>query len=307
MNDAPQRPNPRRDSALGEPRFSPAGASRRAREPALGPESGSECRPMRDPYVDLAPLYDLMTADPGIRALYREFRRALSTAAAARRLRLGVVVDLACGTGNTAVPWARSPGRTVVGVDVSEAMLRVAREKSSSVRWVRQDLADLSLDVTADAATCHFDALNHVLDAAQLQRVFARTARHLRPGGLFVFDLTTRFWLEWLATSEKHFRAGPNVFMAYNAFDRETGIATFRQLWFVKKGPLYERFLVTVKERSFEDAPIRRMLRAAGLRLEEVRVVSRLKGRPIRKLYVAVRTAGPAEARKGINGAGDEG
>lgn len=282
-----------------EPRFSPEREPGRVRREARGPGSGSEYRAMSDPYAELAPLYDLMTADPGIRALYREFRRSLATAAAARRLRLDVIVDLACGTGNTAVPWARSRRRTVVGVDVSEAMLRLARTKSASVRWVRQDLADLALDVTADAATCHFDALNHVLDSPRLQRIFTRTARHLRPGGLFVFDLTTRHWLEWLATSEKHFRAGPNVFMAYNAFDRATGIATFRQLWFVKKGPLYDSFLVTVKERSFEDAEIRRMLRAAGLRLEEIRVVSRLKGRPIRKLFVAVRTTVSSAARKG--------
>jgi ubiquinone/menaquinone biosynthesis C-methylase UbiE len=244
---------------------------------------------MRDPYRQLAPRYDRMAADPGLRAIYREFRRALTAAAAAHRIRPRVIVDLACGTGNTAIPWAGARGRTVIGVDVSEAMLRVARKKSRRVRWVRQELTDLALDVTADVATCHFDALNHILEAKDLQRIFTKTARLLRPGGLFLFDLTTRFWLEWLSTSEKLFRAGPDVFTAYNAFDRRTGLATLRQLWFVKQGTLYRKVLVTVKERSFEDAELRRMLRAAGLRLEKIRVMRRLKGRPIRKLYVAVK------------------
>ncbi|HQQ76010.1 MAG TPA: class I SAM-dependent methyltransferase [Thermoanaerobaculia bacterium] len=244
---------------------------------------------MRDPYVPLAPRYDRMAADPGIQAIYREFRRALTTAAAAHRLRPRVIVDLACGTGNTAIPWAGARGRTVIGVDVSEAMLRVARRKSRRVRWVRQDLTRLSLDVTADVATCHFDALNHILDAKDVQRIFANTARLLRPGGLFLFDLTTRSWLEWLSTSEKLFEAGPDVFMATNAFDRKTGIATFNQLWFVKQGRLYRKILVTVKERSFEDAEVRRMLRVSGLRLETIRVIQRMKGRPVRKLYVASR------------------
>jgi len=244
---------------------------------------------MLDPYRQLAPRYDRMAADPGLRALYRDFRRALTAAAAAHRIRPRVVVDLACGTGNTAIPWAGARGRTVIGVDVSEAMLRVARKKSRRVRWVRQDLTDLALDVTADVATCHFDALNHILSAKNLQRIFTKTARLLRPGGLFLFDLTTRFWLEWLSTSEKLFRAGPDIFTAYNAFDPKTGFATFHQLWFVKQGTLYRKVLVTVKERSFEDAELRRMLRFAGLRLEEIRVMRRLKGRPIRKLYVAVK------------------
>ncbi len=244
---------------------------------------------MRDPYRPLAPRYDRETADPGTRKLYRDFRLALTRTAAAHRMRPRVFVDLACGTGNTAIPWAGARGRTIVGVDVSEAMLRVARGKSRRVRWVRQDLTRLSLDVAADVATCHFDALNHVLDAKDLQRVFTNTARILRPGGLFLFDLATRFHLEWLSTSEKLFRVGPDVFMATNAFDRRTGIATFQQLWFVKQRNLYRRVLVTVNERSFEDAELRRMLRAAGLHLEEISVMRRLKGRPIRKLYVAVK------------------
>jgi ubiquinone/menaquinone biosynthesis C-methylase UbiE len=244
---------------------------------------------MSDPYRQLAPRYDQMAADPGIRVMYRDFRRALVTAAAARHLRPRVIVDLACGTGNTAIHWAGARGRTVIGVDVSEAMLRVARRKSRRVRWVMQNLITLSLDVTADAATCHFDALNHILDAKDLQQIFANTARILRPGGLFLFDLNTRFFLEWLSTSEKLFRVGAHFFTAYNTFDRKTGIATFNQLWFVRHSTLYRRCLVTVKERSFEDAELRRMLRVSGLRLEEVRVLRRLKGRPIRKLYVAVK------------------
>ncbi len=248
---------------------------------------------MSDPYRQLAPRYDLMAADPGIRAMYRDFRRALTSAAAAHGVRPRVIVDLACGTGNTAIPWAGARGRTVIGVDVSEAMLRVARRKSRRVRWVRQDLTGLTLDVTADAVTCHFDALNHILDVKDLRQIFTNAARLLRPGGLFLFDLNTRFFLEWLSTSEKLVRAGPDVFTAYNAFDPKTGIATFNQLWFVKHSKLYRRILVTVKERSYEDVELRRLLRAAGLHLEEIRVVRRLKGRPVRKLYVAVKRGEP--------------
>lgn len=244
---------------------------------------------MRDPYVQLAPRYDVMAAAPGIRVIYREFRRALTAAAATHRMRPRVIVDLACGTGNTAIPWAGPRSRTVIGVDVSEAMLRVARRKSQRVRWLRQDLTDLTLNVAADAATCHFDALNHILDANDLDRIFTNTSRLLRPGGLFLFDLNTRFFLEWLATSEKLFHAGPDVFVASNAFDPQTGIATFNQLWFVKHGQLYRKILVTVKERSFEDADLRSMLRNAGFHLEKISVMRRLKGRPIRKLYVAVK------------------
>ncbi len=137
---------------------------------------------MRDPYGQLAPRYDREAADPGIQAIYRDFRLALTSTAAAHRMRPRVIVDLVCGTGNTAIPWAGARGRTVVGVDVSEAMLRVARRKSQRVRWVRQDLAHLSLNVAADVATCHFDALNHILDARDLQRVVREAPEPLPEG-----------------------------------------------------------------------------------------------------------------------------
>jgi len=247
---------------------------------------------VRDPYRELAPLYDLMAAEPGIQTFYAEFQASIREAMKAHRVRPRVVVDLACGTGNTTVPWVSGSGRTVIGVDRSEAMLRVARRKSARVRWVRQDLEGLRLDVRTDVVTCHFDALNHVLEADGLKRVFVNVARILRPGGLFQFDLNTRFMLQWLSTSQKLCRLGAHAFTSYNEFDAATGIATFHQLWFVKQGRLFRKFEVAVRERAFDDAEVRRMLREAGLRLERVTAQRRLKGRPIRKLYLAARPGG---------------
>jgi ubiquinone/menaquinone biosynthesis C-methylase UbiE len=247
----------------------------------------AELQNVRDPYRELAPLYDLMAADPGIQAVYAGFQSSIREAMRTHRVRPRVVVDLACGTGNTTVPWLSASGRTVIGVDRSEAMLRVGRRKSARVRWIRQDLERFRLDAQADVVTCHFDALNHVLEADGLRRVFANVARILRPGGLFQFDLNTLFMLRWLSTSEKLCRVGPHAFTAYNEFDAASGIATFHQLWFVRQGRLFRKVEVSVRERAFGDAEVRRMLREAGLHLERVTVQRRLKGRPIRKIYLA--------------------
>lgn len=243
---------------------------------------------MRDAYTDLAPLYDEMAADPAIQVFYREWRRSLRAAMAEHGVRARVLVDLACGTGNSTVPWARR-GLRVVGVDRSEAMLRVARRKSSAVRWHRQDLTRLRLAERADAATCHFDALNHVLGEADLQRVFDRVARVLVPGGLFQFDLNTRHMLRWLGGRQKILRAGRHWYVADNAFDPATGVATFRQHWFVARGPLYRRMEITVQERAYEDGDLRLMLRRAGMRLVKVQAQRTVEGRPGRKVYLALR------------------
>jgi len=251
---------------------------------------------MADAYRDLAEYYDLMAGDRSIHAFYGEWRRTLLAAARALKLRPKVLVDLACGTGNTAIPWTRRRGLTVIGVDKSEAMLRVARRKSRRVRWYCQDLTRLRLPVEADLVTCQFDALNHVLRESDLQRIFDNVGRILRDGGLFQFDLNTIHFLRWLATSQKLFRLGPHAFTAYNEFDPRTGLATFHQLWFVKRGRHYRKFEVTVRNRAYDRATIRRMLRQAGMRLITVRAQRSMGAKPIRDYFLAVREAQPRRA-----------
>jgi ubiquinone/menaquinone biosynthesis C-methylase UbiE len=63
----------------------------------------------------------------------------------------GAVLDLACGTGLVALPYAEAVGRDgiVVGVDVTEAMLNEARRKplaegSGKVDWILGDIMDVS-------------------------------------------------------------------------------------------------------------------------------------------------------------------
>ncbi len=73
-------------------------------------------------------------------------------------------------------------------------MLRQARKKSDRVRWYCQDIRKLRLEERAEAATCHFDALNHILSPEELQQVFHRVAGILDPRGSFLFDISTEHW-----------------------------------------------------------------------------------------------------------------
>ena len=100
------------------------------------------------------------------------------------------VLDLCCGTGLLAEELT-ARGYRVVGVDASDAMLALARERlGPDVALRRMTLPDLTIEGVFDAAVCTLDGLSY-LDPADLRLTLAAVALHLRPGGWLVFDLHT--------------------------------------------------------------------------------------------------------------------
>lgn len=146
---------------------------------------GSAAQP---PYQGLAPIYDYVMAhvDYGAWAAYIQ---ALFARFAPDAIR---VADLACGTGNASFALHRL-GYEVTGVDRSEAMLRVAREKATGtdVEFVQRDLCQLAGLGPFDAATCLYDSINYLLAPSDLDAALRGVQAIVQPGGLFVFDICT--------------------------------------------------------------------------------------------------------------------
>jgi predicted TPR repeat methyltransferase len=100
------------------------------------------------------------------------------------------VLDLGCGTGLLAGELT-ARGYRVVGVDASDAMLALARERlGPQVALSRITLPDLTVAGVFDAAVCTFDGLNY-LTPDELRMTIAAVALRLRPAGWLVFDLHT--------------------------------------------------------------------------------------------------------------------
>jgi SAM-dependent methyltransferase len=106
--------------------------------------------------------------------------------------RVGVVADLACGTGNSSFPWSDRGYRTY-GVDLSAEMLEIARVKAAArgldITFLRQDLCSLRLEAPVDLAVCFQDGFNYIIDIEDLRRAFQSVYKNLTAGGFFIFDL----------------------------------------------------------------------------------------------------------------------
>ncbi|MDR2414512.1 MAG: bifunctional demethylmenaquinone methyltransferase/2-methoxy-6-polyprenyl-1,4-benzoquinol methylase UbiE [Odoribacteraceae bacterium] len=106
----------------------------------------------------------------------------------------GRVLDIACGTGDLSLASARR-GARVVGVDISENMLEIARAKlldrglSDRVTFQCGDAESLAFpDASFDAVTIAFGARNF----EHLDRALREILRVLRPGGrLIILEFST--------------------------------------------------------------------------------------------------------------------
>lgn len=123
----------------------------------------------------------------------------------------GNVLDVACGTGDMAVSLVER-GCTVTGIDLSEEMLAIARQKAPIVTFMIADAEHLPFpDASFDAVTCAFGVRNFV----HLEQGLKEMLRVLKPGGTMVilelatpdnplvkpfYNLYTRRIIPWLGS-----------------------------------------------------------------------------------------------------------
>ena len=106
----------------------------------------------------------------------------------------GPVVELAVGSGRIAVPIAQA-GRAVIGVDLSEGMLAVARALaeehgvSALVDLRVGDLREPPVDERVPLVICPFRSLLHMADEEQKLRALRAARELLEPDGRLVFDV----------------------------------------------------------------------------------------------------------------------
>lgn len=148
---------------------------------------------VRTMFDNIAPAYDFMNRAMtfGIDKLWR--RKAVGLI---RRHGATDILDVATGTGDLAILMARMmPSACITGVDLSEGMIGVGRDKVSAaglesrVALQVADCLDLPFaDGSFDCVTVAYGVRNF----EDLRRGYAEMARVLRPGGMLcVIELST--------------------------------------------------------------------------------------------------------------------
>ena len=137
---------------------------------------------MNSDLYDHPALYDALMPVRAHLPWYRELARQASAG----------ILELACGTGQLTVPIA-AEGLPIAGLDLSEPMLHIARERAAaakvSVEHSLGDMRDFDLGRRFGLIFIARNSLLHLHSAEDFRAAFTAIRRHLAPGGIFAFDV----------------------------------------------------------------------------------------------------------------------
>jgi SAM-dependent methyltransferase len=141
----------------------------------------------RETYDAFAPYYDEFTAHHD----YESWTTTLEGLARACGLRGHRLLDVACGTGKSFLPYL-DRGYEVMACDISPAMVELAASKAGDrARLEVCDMRTLPRLGEFDFVCCIDDAVNYVLEDDELESTFRGLARNLAPGGVVLFDVNS--------------------------------------------------------------------------------------------------------------------
>lgn len=105
------------------------------------------------------------------------------------------VLDLCCGYGRHSLELARR-GFHVTGVDLSEALLYMARKRAEqerlSVTFIQSDMREIDFNEEFDAVINFFTSFGYLENETEDEKVLERVATALKPDGKFLLDVLNR-------------------------------------------------------------------------------------------------------------------
>lgn len=219
-------------------------------------------------YSEFADVYDILMKDAEYKKRTAYLWKLFKTHGKTPKL----LLDLACGTGEFSNAFAKK-GIEVIGVDMSEDMLAVAREKTADngldILYLCQKAEELDLYGTVDGAICCLDSLNHITDIKNLTKAIKKVSLFLEEGSLFIFDLNTEYKHKNILGNNTFVMDEEDVYCVWqNRFDEKRLVTQITLDFFNFNGENYIRSSETFKERVYTKEQIEEILTKAGLEIQ---------------------------------------
>lgn len=246
-------------------------------------------------YTGFASVYDTFMDN----VPYEEWSRYLLGLLKEYGVKEGLVCELGCGTGSI-TRRLRDAGYDMIGIDLSEDMLEIAREYETAmwdgeeaseegsmeeetdnpdetarpgILYLNQDMREFELYGTVAAVVSLCDSMNYITEEEDLKQVFRLVNNYLDPGGLFIFDMNTiHKYRDVIGDTTIAENREDCSFIWENAYQAETGlnqydITVFKrvELEDEEEPALFERITETHLQRAYAPETIVRLLKEAGM------------------------------------------
>jgi ubiquinone/menaquinone biosynthesis C-methylase UbiE len=186
------------------------------------------------------------------------------------------ILELACGTGNLTIPLTKK-NYDIAGIDISEEMLSVAREKAEKegveLVLLQQDIAQLDFEITnLDCVLCACDGFNYITYDDDLENVFTKTYELLKEDGIFIFDISSFYKLSTILGNNMYGENRDDIaYMWQNYFDDEENLVEMELAFFIKdEFEKFERFEEVHQQRAYTEEEILDMLKSSGFKNTKV-------------------------------------
>ncbi|MBU3840738.1 MAG: class I SAM-dependent methyltransferase [Candidatus Ruminococcus intestinipullorum] len=225
-----------------------------------------------DAYTSFAAVYDtFMDNIP-----YEEWMEYLHGLLQEYDIKDGLLLDLGCGTG-TMTELLANAGYDMIGIDNSEEMLEIARQKQiqsgNSILYLLQDMREFELYGTVRAVVSICDSINYITEDEELKEVFHWVNNYLDPGGVFIFDFNTEYkYREILGDQTIAENREDCSFIWENYYYEEEKINEYELSLFIRqqdtkncKDALYRKYQETHFQKAYTLEDMKRLLEEAGM------------------------------------------
>jgi SAM-dependent methyltransferase len=230
---------------------------------------------MTDAYRDdLAHIHDA-----GFGGFAQAAAPVLMEALSASGINQGLVIDLGCGSGilSRAIYQA---GYDVLGIDISEAMIVMARQRVPRGKFRVESLLKAKLPPSVAVAAIG-EAINYLFDPentkSSLAKLLQRIHDALQPGGVFLFDVAEPGRVPGTGPVQTYFEGNDWAVLVRSEEDRKRRFLTRTITSFRQVGELYRRDQEVHCQRLLPRSELAAQLRRIGFRVRILRGYGKLR------------------------------
>ncbi|WP_320045792.1 class I SAM-dependent methyltransferase [uncultured Ilyobacter sp.] len=190
------------------------------------------------------------------------------------------LLELGCGTGEVLKRFLGEYECT--GVDISEDMLLVAREKlndlGEDVPLLCQDMKELNLDKKYDIIISLFDTVNHLVSIRDLEKLFEKIKIHLNTNGIYMFDVVDRNFMDEMFPEGFFIDQREEMTVIWEHYQEEDLDYIDTTFFVEEKDGLYKKYIEKHSKKIFTHREIQKAAEKSELHVENIYEESSLAG-----------------------------